>query len=74
MYENLPIVAKTPKNTTETIKNILEDGNNGIEMIIIDEGETKCFWVVSHDTICKGHTEEANQDLMRINYLIDFIL
>ena len=39
----LPVIAETPEDAAETIENVLKDGNYGVEVIIIDECESKCF-------------------------------
>ena len=33
----LPVISQTPENTTETVENVLEDGNNGVKVIIVDK-------------------------------------
>ena len=39
----LPVKTDAPEDTAETVENMLEYGNNGIKMIIIDESQAKCF-------------------------------
>ena len=39
----LPVKTDAPEDTAETIENMLEYCNNGIEMIIINESQAKCF-------------------------------
>ena len=33
----LPVITEAPEDPAESIENVLEDGHNGVEMIIIDK-------------------------------------
>ena len=33
----LLVIAEPPEDTTKTVKNVLEDGHNGVKVIIVDE-------------------------------------
>ena len=59
----LPVISQSPDNSAASIQDIEEHSNYGKIVIIMDEGETKCFGVVPHQAIGQENAKQSKPNL-----------